>query len=174
MLEALRAFPRFEFLREVGCCAGTNLRLIREAFPWVVLEGTEISIEAATFAQDKFANDAQTRVVCTDMYMDAPLWEDREVDVTMSCYTLAYVPPDDLDDILWHMLRASSVGVLIIEPTHGEIGQLPHGYTTVWRHDYSEAISRIMALDPRRADLSVGFISPSIEDCDGLTMVKFL
>lgn len=174
LLEALHTFPRFESLREVGCCAGTNLRLIRETFPWVAMEGTELSIEAATFAQDKFANDPRTRVVCTDLFLDAPLWADRDVDVTISCYTLAYVAPEDLDEILHNMLRSSTIGIVIVEPMHGSIGRLPVTYTSEWRHDYREAINRIMAMDPRRADLNVGRIDPPTESCDGILLVKFL
>lgn len=175
LLEALHTLPRFESLREIGCCAGTNLRLIRETYPWVLLEGTELSIEAATFAQDKFAADVKTRVVCTDLFADAPLWPDRDTDVTVSCYTLAYVAPEDLDDILRHMLRASAIATIIVEPMHnGPVGRLPVTYAPEWRHDYKEAINRIMAVDPRKADLSVGQISPPTESCDGILAVRFL
>ncbi len=174
MLSALRSLPRFETLREIGCCAGTNLRLIREAMPWISVEGTEIGIPAATFAQDKFVKDPYTRVVCTDMFLDAPLWDDQEVDVTMSIYTLAYVAPEELEGMLRHMLRASRVGVLLIEPMLGEPGRLPVHYTMEWRHNYSETLQHILPTISRRCRLDVTALPQAQEFCDGAAMVTFL
>lgn len=174
MLGAFKALPRFETLREIGCCAGTNLRLIRETYPWIAVEGTELSVEAATFAQDKLADDPLARVVCTDLFVDAPLWEPQGVDVTLSVYTLAYVAPSQIEDILRHMLRASRVGVLIVEPMLGEPGRLPVYYTMEWRHDYGEILTRLIYEANRTAELQVQQLPVAQEHCDGAALVKFL
>ena len=174
LLEAIRSLPRFDTLREIGCCAGTNLRMIRQNFPWINVEGTEISVEAATFAQDKLKDDPGVRVVCTDLFLDAPLWADREVDVAASVYTLAYVAPEEIMQVLAHMLRSASVGVIIVEPMHGPKGRIPVQYTAEWCHDYGDLITTILADDPRPADLKVGTLSQPVERCDGIVVVTFL
>lgn len=174
MLDALKRLGRFESLREIGCCAGTNIRLIRETFPWVACEGTEISVEAATFAQDKLAADPAVRIVCTDLFEDAPLWAAREVDVALSVYTLAYVAPEEIMGILRHILRSAAKGVLLVEPMHGPKGRIPVQYTAEWCHDYRDLIETVMADDPRQASLDVATLHAPVERCDGMVLVKFV
>lgn len=174
MLAAMRVMPRFESLREIGCCAGTNINLIRQAFPWIAIEGTELSVEAATFAQDKFAKDPYVRIVCSDLFTDAPLWEDRGVDVMLSVYTLAYVAPSEIEDVLRHVLRAADKGVLLIEPMHGQPGRLPVTYTMEWRHDYVRLLNDILSTLGRKAMLNVTELPQKQEYCDGAALVQFL
>lgn len=172
LLESLRRLPRFETVRELGCCAGTNLKLIRQAFPWVSVEGLELSVEAATFAQDKLADEPQCRVVCTDVVDDAPTWDDGEADVVVSCYALAYLSPPDLAEVLRHVVRSARIGVVLVEPMHnGPPGRLPVTYAAEWRHDYQAALGA--AVQDRPATITVGSLKTPVESCDGVAIVVF-
>lgn len=174
LIEGLRLLPRFDTVRELGCCAGTNLALIRRAFPWVSVEGIELSVEAATFAQDKLVQEPQCRVVCTDMVEDAPYWADREADVVVSCYALAYIPPETLHELAQHIIRSARVGVVLVEPMHnGPVGRLPVGYAQEWRHDYQAVLDAAVRADGRSADVTVGSINTPVELCDGIAVVAF-
>lgn len=174
LIESLRLLPRFETVRELGCCAGTNLALIRKAFPWVSVEGIELSVEAATFAQDKLAQEPQCRVVCLDMVEDAPSWADGEADVVVSCYALAYIDPETLRRLMAHIIRSARVGVVLVEPMHnGPVGRLPVMYAAEWRHDYQAVIDEALRLDGRPASSTVGSLNTPVESCDGVAVVAF-
>jgi len=173
LIKALRAVPRFESIRELGCCAGTNLFMIRQTFPWAMMEGLEVSPEAAIFAQGKFATDPQVRVVCGDMLHEADTWDPHDVDVVFSCYSLAYVAPEDLDDLLAAMVRSASTAVILVEPMHGDLGKMPVRYTCEWRHDYANALARALTMDGRPARLQVEKLDTPTESCDGLAVVTF-
>jgi hypothetical protein len=174
LIASLRKQPRFESLRELGCCAGTNIAMIRQVFPWAAVEGLEVSPEASLFAQDKFAADPAVRITCTDILYEAEVWDPGEVDVTISCYALAYIAPEDLDDLLVAAVRASSKGLVIVEPMYGDIGRIPVHYTAEWRHDYTQRLDRILAAAERPASLVAEKLDNPVEQCDGIVAVTFL
>ena len=175
LVEALKALPRFESVRELGCCAGTNLRLIREAFPHVMNQGMDVSQDAVIFAQDKLAKDGLVSVICADMLTDAPYWEPQEVDVVISCYSLAYISPEDLPTLMTSIVRSARVGCVFVEPMMGEPGPI-HASTglTEWRHDYVRLLDSILATDPRPINLESAPLPTPVELCDGLVRVTFV
>lgn len=174
LIAALRKLPRFESLRELGSCAGTNIKMIREAFPWCAVEGVELSYEAATFSQLQFGADPYVRIVCNDMMDEQQHWEPQDVDVTVSCYTLAYVAPEELEDFLLAMVNASKVGMVIIEPQYGEIGRVPNKNLCEWRHDYTKALDKVMYNSGRKAMMSAEKLNEPVEICDGIMRIEFM
>lgn len=175
LLAALKQMMPFGSVRELGCCAGTNLKLIRDTFPGVICQGLDVSQEAVIFAQDKFIRDGSVGVYCTDMLMDAPFWEDAEADVVVSCYALAYVAPEDMSALMGHILRSAKVGCVFVEPMIGEPGPVrAPGGLTEWRHDYARLIDHLLATDPRPARMENAGLTQKVELCDGIVMVKFL
>lgn len=175
LVQALKGLPTFESVRELGCCAGTNLRMIREAFPKVLAQGMDVSEEAVLFAQDKFVKDGAVGIVQADILADSRYWEPGEVDVVFSCYTLAYIAPADLRLLLRAMVRSAKVGVVVVEPMLGDFGLLRSSSGLIeWRHDYTNLIAGILEEDARPSKLESWPLPTPVELCDGLIRVTFL
>lgn len=176
MVDAMRALSPFESVRELGCAAGTNLKLVREAFPNVIVQGLDVSQEAVLFAQEKFLRDGAVGVMQADILEDSDWWEPGEVDVVLTCYTLAYVSPDDIEMIMSRTLQSARVGCIFVEPMMGETGRL---YTQCpglieWRHDYVRILDKLLSTDPRNASLDAMPLPEAVELCDGLVRVKYV
>lgn len=176
LIQSLRDFPRFETVRELGCCAGTNLGLVRVAYPWTQVQGLDVSQEAVLFAQQKFLRDGAVGVLQADFLEDAPLWQDGEADIVFSCYSLAYVAPEDLENLLGHVVRSAAIGCVFVEPMIGETGLIrqAHGGLIEWRHDYAAILDRVLANDPRAAKLESMPLPEPVESCDGYVRVTFV
>lgn len=174
LIDQLRTLPHFENIRELGSCAGTNIRLFREAFPHAAVEGIDVSEAAVLFAQDKLATDPYVRVVHADILDEAPQWQDEEADVVVSCYALTYIAPEDLPDLLGHIVRSARVGIAFAEPMVGPPARLPIRYDTVeWRHDYSAVLTPILQAAGRPATMSLSTLAAPIDHCDGVLSVSF-
>src|SRR5437899_3198021 len=81
LVGALHLLPRFASLLEVGCSVGTNLRLIRDAFPWVDLSGSELNEGAIEFARSRLPG---IPIRCADVVTDSASWLPKSVDVIVS------------------------------------------------------------------------------------------
>lgn len=176
LIQTLRDYPRFETLRELGSCAGTNLKLVRDAFPWVQVQGLEVSEAACIFAQQKFLRDGAVGILCADMREDAPLWADGEADIVISCYSLAYIPPEEIEVLLRHVCRSAAVGVVLVEPMIGDFGRIKDtpGGLVEWRHDYARLLDTILTEDPRPAKLESAPLPVAVEQCDGIIKVTYV
>lgn len=173
LIEALRKFPRFESARELGCCAGTNIKMLRDVMPWVTVEGLELSPDASIFAQKKFQDDHAVRIGCTDILAEQDCWEPREVDVVFTCYTLAYVNPDDMPRLMASVIRSAAVGVVIVEPMYGDVGRIPVHFTTEWRHDYARVLDTVFHESGRKGTMTVEKLVTPTEYCDGVARIMF-
>ena len=173
LINRLRKLPAFESIRELGCCAGTNLAMIRQQFPYVAIEGIELSSEATAFAQDKLGKDPLTRVICQDILQCSYDWEPDEADVVFTCYTLAYVAPENILALLASILRSARKAVVLVEPMYGPIGRMPVHYTCEWRHDYAALITEAMQFDSRPAHFVAEKLDTPVEHCDGIATVIF-
>lgn len=173
LVDVVKTFSPIKELRELGCCAGTNLRMLRSVLPDLRMEGLDISKEAVAFAQDKFDRDPLVSIQYGDILEEAPLWPDRDADVTMTCFTLAHVHPSHLSDLLWHMLRASRIGLVMAEPFKGPVGQFEHATLSVWRHDYKAVLDPLLRRTGRYATFSAVEISDSVDFCDAIMTVRF-
>jgi hypothetical protein len=141
----------------------------------VVVQGVEVSQEACIYAQNKFIKDGRVGILWSDILDAASRWEPAEVDVVVSCYSLAYVAPDDLNGLLAAMVRSARVGIILIEPMMGEPCMMyAAGGMIEWRHDYVNRLSRILTTDRRPATLDSAQLPQAVELCDGAIMVKFL
>lgn len=176
MISAMRDLPPFESVRELGCAAGTNLKLIRTAFPSAIVQGLDVSQEAVLFAQDKFLRDGAVGVMQADILQDGELWEPGEVDVVVTCYTLAYVSPDDIETVMTNILRSARVGCVFVEPMMGETGRIHVNCPGLieWRHDYVRLLDTLLNADPRNAALDAMPLPEAVELCDGLVRVTYV
>lgn len=173
LMQSLQKMPRFESVRELGCCAGTNIAMVRQLFPWAIVDGLEISPDAAIFAQQKFINDPSVRITCADIVAESKLWTPAETDVVFTCYTLTYISPDDIGDLVHEIVKSATIGVAIAEPMYGDMGRIPVQYTTEWRHDYVRIFDDALARDGRHAQLVAEKLPQPVEYCDGILRVVF-
>jgi hypothetical protein len=124
--EIVRAFqnlPPFESVLEVGAGPGVNLWRLLEAFPDVDLTGLDVSEAAVDDGTQRFEAAMESgefpgegRVaLCAGELPDA-LQAMQPVDVVLSCYALAYVPPADIQATIQQLLTLARRAVVILEP----------------------------------------------------------
>lgn len=143
LVEELQRLWPFASLLEVGCGPCVNLARVRQAFgPSVHLTGFDVSESALELGQDRFI-DAQLeppQQLAVGALPEA-LSGDERFDVILSCYTLAYLSPEDLAVALPRLAHAARRALVIAEPmvvVGPETGQ-PHLMRPAppeWRHDY--------------------------------------
>lgn len=171
LLQRLHALPVFHSALEVGCAAGTNLALIREAFPWVRLAGSDVNLEALHFAAEHLTGVEWRHATVLDMLRAQPA---RSQDVVVTCYTLAYHDVADVMAILTEMLRVARIGCLFAEP-------LAQGGTTIfqtplfpeWAHDYGALLQEALTGSGRTAALSAVRLVVPVDRCNGIVTCVF-
>lgn len=144
LVETLRALPPFETLLEVGCGPGVNLWRIQEAFPEADLTGLDVSQAAVNDGAARFAAaDHEGRLsgtgrvaLCAGELPEA-LKAMGDVDVVLSCYVLAYLPPREILPTLTALLQLAQQAIVLAEPM--VIPGVPPGPTHMpleFRYDY--------------------------------------
>ena len=72
---------------------------------------------------------------------------DRVVDVVLSCYTLAYLDPEDAHVAMLGINRMAEKALILVEPmrvTHDQIwGQCRDDGLPEWRHDYERTLGAL-------------------------------
>jgi SAM-dependent methyltransferase len=123
LVEALRKLPAFTSLLEVGCGPGVNLWRVLEAFPHVTLGGFDVSPDAIAVAHERFQGAERSGALSGkgDIYLGVgvlpfSLAQVEPVDVLLSCYTLAYVPPRLFAETLQAMTQAARQAIVLAEP----------------------------------------------------------
>jgi SAM-dependent methyltransferase len=131
---------------DVGCNAGPNLRRMHEEFPSCALAGFDVNAEAITYAKARFA-EMRTAVDLRVGTFEDELARHRadSVDVVVSSFSLAYVPPRDLPRVLGYCVRIAERGLVLAEPLPFD-AQRPEGVlsgTPDWRHDYRRVLAAL-------------------------------
>jgi SAM-dependent methyltransferase len=132
---------------DVGCNAAPNLRRIAAEFPGCRLSGFDINQEAIDVAVRRFAEAGIPAELSVGSYYDVlPRVATDSIDVIVSSYALAYVPPENLREVLTELVRIARRGLVLAEPmafggtrTAGVLNVPMHD----WRHDYAGALSGI-------------------------------
>lgn len=151
IVDAIRdRFGHPESVLDVGCNAGPNLRRIHEEFPACALAGFDVNAEAVAYASIRFAEmgtAAHLRVgTFEEVLPEAPA---DGVDLVISSFSLAYVPPRDLFRVLGHCVRAARRGLVLAEPLPFDPAR-PEGVlsgTPDWRHDYRRTLGLLGVRD---------------------------
>jgi len=171
IVSALReAFGTPASVLDVGCNAAPNLRRIHEEFPQCALAGFDVNGEAIAFARQRF----EERGVPVDLSVGTfesslPAREADSVDIVISSFALAYVPPRDLAGILGHCVRIAERGLVLAEPLPFG-GSRPEGVlsgTPDWRHNYRRTLADLGVNDVEIFDRPV-----SGDKWSGLVVVK--
>lgn len=146
IVEAVRSLQA-ETVLEVGCHCGPNLVRLAHEWPALRMIGVDISAEAIAAGRSwvhglGLASRIQLNAGRIPAVLEA--LPSQTCDVVISCYTLAYVAPADLDAVLYEMGRLATRGIVLAEPMpEGGAGTRagPRSLTgyTEWAHDYAAA-----------------------------------
>lgn len=123
IVDTLGKLPPFESLLEVGAGPGVNLWRILEEFPDVDLTGIDVSEAAVDDGTRRFLKattdgtlPGKGRVALCAGELPQALEQMGPVDVVLSCYALAYVPPPDIRTTMMKLLELAQRAVIIAEP----------------------------------------------------------
>lgn len=126
---------------EVGCNSGPNLRLWREQWPEVMLHGCDLNSEAIRASQEYFSDDSKVKVWQANLLQGTNV---PNVDVIVSCFSLAYMSPEGLEKLLDQCWNAARVALVILEPMTDSIqSQVSAKADGVAVHDYTEILRRV-------------------------------
>lgn len=165
LVRAIDTLAPFDSVLELGCAAGVNLRLLHDRYHHVRLSGIDVNATLVDLARVKSA-EAGWALHATqgDIRTVDPL---PAADVVFSCYTLAYLTPDDARQVVRRMSRAAQLGIVVMEPMsehrfpvdvwNGEPArEIAHPYTQylwnvdhgdTWRLTHIEAVPRVDRLN---------------------------
>jgi len=174
LLEIIKALTA-ETVLEVGCHCGPNLMRFATECPTLRMIGIDISPDAVTAGRAwSVARGVSDRVQFNVGRVPEAL--DRlpagSADVVLSCYTLAYLAPADLDAALYAMGRVARRAVVVAEPmvfapSEATGTRSLSGYCE-WRHCYIDRqrwIGTMRDWTMRRIDLS-----PPVDRLNGIVV----
>lgn len=168
-----------ETLFEVGCHCGPNLVRLAKALPELRMHGIDANAEAI-LAGRRWVETLQIadRVALTCQRFPAGTYGTPTgfADVVLSCYSLAYIAPADLDAALYEIGRLAGRAVILAEPMPiGEdrpamIGR-SDGYKE-WAHDYQQALAWVGSL--RNVKTRLVPIVPRVDRLSAILVVERL
>lgn len=136
-----------ESVLEIGCRAGPNLRLLAVALPEAHLLGLDVHQPALDYLQAGATREGwadRLLLHCAALQDWLPLVATASVDVILTCYTLAYVAPEDLDPVLRHLQRIAAKGVVLAEPASltgtSMALSVPSASVPAWAHAYLDRV----------------------------------
>lgn len=148
LIEALRGyFDAPTSVLDIGCNAAPTLRRIAAEFPECRLAGFDINAEAIAWARQRFSDLGVAADLSVGSFYDVlPATASQSVDVVISSFALAYVPPSELNAVLSDIVRIAVRGIILAEPLPLDDVRAA-GVLTVpwydWRHDYAAALTRL-------------------------------
>jgi hypothetical protein len=164
IVQALRALPAWTRLYEPGCHVGPNLRLIRQHFPSSLCQGSDVHAAAIEVGKMYFRDDPQVVLWHGDLLDDLNAPFLVKPDVILTCYTLAYVAPDDLPAVLRRLVAEARVALVLAEPMAPDrrAGRALLAYPE-WTHDYILALDTVCRDLGRDATVSVLPVHPPVD-----------
>lgn len=158
-------------LLEVGAHCGPNLVRLTQELPKLKTIGIDVNADAvqagrAWAAKLGLSGRIQLNVGrMPDVTANLP---SGMCDVVLSCYSLAYIAPTDLDAVLYEMGRLATKAVILAEPmTQGPAkeARVITGYTE-WAHDYQGARKWIATLND--CTTTIVPVEPPIDRLNGI------
>jgi cyclopropane fatty-acyl-phospholipid synthase-like methyltransferase len=158
-----------ETVFEVGAHCGPNLVRLATEIPALRSIGVDVSAEAVNAGRSWVASLGLSDRVqlnvgrvpqCTDAVPTG------SCDVVLSCYALAYLAPEDLEETLYEMGRIAAKAVVLAEPMgHSQNTRSMSGYTE-WAHDYEQAAKWCMTW--RGMTITRHPVSPPVDRLNGI------
>lgn len=163
-----------ESLLEVGCHCGPNLVRLAQELPELDMIGIDASAEAITSGRSWVEHHGfKTRIQLNVGRVPDALYRlpSGSFDVVLSCYTLAYVAPSDLDIVLYELGRLATHAVILAEPmtTAGSSVETRSmsGYTE-WAHNYVKATKWIGSWHGKTITTSP--VAPPVDRLNGIVV----
>jgi hypothetical protein len=144
---------RAETVFEVGCHCGPNLIRLALDHPGLTAHGIDASVEAVQAGRSWVADQGlagRVQLTAQRFPEGTQATPTGFADVVISCYTLAYIAPADLDAALYEMGRLAGRALILAEPMPVDgvrpapIHQMS-GYSE-WAHDYQGALEWVGSL----------------------------
>lgn len=137
-VDRVARFEPVSSVLELGCHSGPNIRLLATRFPDALITGIDVNLPAIEEARRSLAHFPNVTTRHTDLRPELARLEDNGIDCVVSCFALAYVDPDDIDEVLRQAWRVARKGLVLMEPHPGP-GQAaePSG----WRRDYGTLLT---------------------------------
>lgn len=167
-----------ETLLEIGAHCGPNLVRLADSYPSLKMIGVDANQEAIEAGQawvKRLGMSDRIRLE-TRRYPDATdSMPSGACDIVLSCYTVAYVSPVDLDAALYEMGRLARKAVILAEPMRLSSADAPadvrnlSGYME-WAHDYQRALPWIGSL--RGARSRVVPVDPPVDRLNGVLVIE--
>ncbi len=155
IIGAMEGVGDFGSVLEIGCHVGPNLRRIHQRWPTVDLLGMDIHPGAIQFGREHAAAEGWHWAGYPGDLRELGLLGAGVADVVLSCYSLAYLDPRDIDAVLAAALACATKAVIVCEPmvVEGEEFYVPPGPKTVAEYHY-HYISRLSDLGNCRVTLT--------------------
>jgi ubiquinone/menaquinone biosynthesis C-methylase UbiE len=158
-------------LLEVGCHCGPNLVRLAGELPKLQMIGLDVNTEAiqagrAWVSTEKLASRIQLNVGRVPEATQA--LPTGMCDVVLSCYTLAYVAPTDLDAVLYELGRLATRAVILAEPMRSGKATESRSFSGYieWAHDYQAASQWVGTLSGRPTRIVA--VEPPVDRLNGI------
>lgn len=177
LLAAIVRELQVETLLEIGCHCGPNLVKLAEANPQLHAQGIDVNADAIAAGQRWLQHCGLSKRVKLSQHRfpdGTAALPSGGFDVVLSCYTLAYVAPADLDASLYEMGRLAARAVILAEPMalNGRVTAPMHNITGYreWAHDYRAALPWIGTLSG--AETRLALVAPPVDRLNGILVVE--
>lgn len=163
-------------LLEIGCHCGPNLIRLATDHPTLKIAGLDASPEAIAAGQQwaiKAGFEGRVECAVGRFPLATEKFPTGAFDVVLSCYTLAYISPADLDAALYELGRIAKRAVILAEPQVFE-EPVSHrhamsGYSE-WHHDYQRARSWTKTLRDHRS--RVVPVAPPVDALNAILVLE--
>jgi hypothetical protein len=163
-------------LLEIGCHCGPNLIRLAMDHPSLVLAGFDVNADAIAAGKAWVQQKGFISRIRLDRATFPKATEKSTtgcVDVVLSCYTLAYVAPADIDASLYEVGRLAARAVILAEPmtegaTEGETF-MANGYHE-WAHRFTARLPWIQSL--RGCHASTVTVSPPVDRLKSILILR--
>lgn len=164
-------------LLEVGCHCGPNLIRLATDHPALKIAGLDASPEAIAAGQQWASNagfGVRVELAVGRFPQATEKFPTGAFDVVLSCYTLAYIAPQDLDAALYEIGRIAKHAVILAEPqaldaAPGTQRHTMSGYSE-WAHNYEIARRWTKTLSGRRA--RVVPVAPPVDALNAILVLE--
>lgn len=163
-----------ETLFEIGSHCGPNLVRLAGVFPDLRMHGIDASAEAI-IAGKAWVKDLKladrVALTCQRFPEGTESAPGNFADVVLSCYTLAYIAPSDLDAALYEIGRLAGRAVILAEPMAAPaVAQKRSDGYQEWAHDYEAALQWVGSL--RDVTIRRMPIVPSVDRLNAILVVE--
>lgn len=177
IVSIVRSLTGVTSVLEVGSHCGPNLiRLARDLPTLTHLTGFDVNEEAVTAGNlwaRQMGVESRVRISQGRTPSATAHLADGAVDVVLSCYSLAYIAPVDLDAVLWEMGRLATRAIVIAEPMTDQglsRSRATLGGYREWAHNYRDATKWIGTV--RGSVLSATPVEPPVDALSAILVLE--